>query len=291
MVVSMTGFGRGVYEAEGFQIHAEIRTVNHRFSEFHIRMPRQLLMLEDKIKKQLTPYIRRGRAEVFISLDGKALIEKKLDVDWDLLDQYMGIMERISDKYGLHPTSSPEDASKWEGVLSIKEVHAFPPELEKGILAAVNMAGEQLKGMREAEGKLLNEDIRKQLVSLSEAAEEVKKHAPSVIHQYKERLQQRMQEFSAGVIDETRITSEVAVFADKVDINEELTRLNSHITQVDAALKSGNTIGRKLDFLVQEMNREVNTIGAKANDSRIAAQVVEMKSLLEKMKEQVQNIE
>lgn len=291
MVVSMTGYGRGHSEGEKLKINVEVKTVNHRFCEFHIRMPRQILVLEDKIKKQLSSYVRRGRVEVFITIEGEGLIQKKLQIDWSLLDQYMHNLELISNKYNLHPSSDTHAVSKLEGVFLIEEEQANPPEAEKLIMDAVQQAAIQLKAMRETEGAQLKLDIEQQLKKLKATVDRVKEYAPTVILQYKERLQQRMIEFTSDMIDETRLLNEVAIFTDKADINEELTRLNSHIVQFNLTMNDSEAMGRKLDFLVQEMNREVNTIGSKANDSRIAIEVVEMKSLLEKMKEQIQNIE
>ena len=291
MVVSMTGYGRGFCESENVRVQVEVKTVNHRFCEFNIRMPRQLLVLEDKIKKQLSSYIRRGRAEVFISVEGDGLIHKKVDVDWSLLDQYMTNLDAISANYHLHPNSSIQTIPHLEGIFLIQEEQTNSNELEVLILSAVQQAGEQLKNMRIAEGLQLKKDILQQIEKIQASAEEVAQYAPLVIQQYQERLQQKMAEFTSGLVDETRLLNEVAIFVDKADINEEITRLNSHLSQVLITLDNDEQKGRKLDFLLQEMNREVNTIGSKANDSRIAMEVVEMKSLLEKIKEQVQNIE
>lgn len=291
MVVSMTGYGRGISESENLRIIVEVKTVNHRFCEYHIRMPRQLLVLEDKIKKQLGSYIRRGRAEVFITVEGDGLIHKKLVVDWSLLDQYMNSLDIISNKYRMYPNNAPHTISQLEDVFIIQEEQTNSPEIEAHIINAVNQAGEELKRMRQEEGLQLKIDIQQHLNKLRETAEKVKGFAPIVIGQYRDRLQQRMTEFTSGMVDETRLLNEVAIFTDKADINEEIIRLNSHVSQVFATLNSNEAMGRKLDFLVQEMNREVNTIGSKANDSNIAIEVVEMKSLLEKMKEQIQNIE
>ncbi|WP_019242368.1 MULTISPECIES: YicC/YloC family endoribonuclease [Bacillus] len=291
MVISMTGYGRGVSQSENLLIHVEVKTVNHRFCEYHIRMPRQLLIIEDKVKKQLASYIRRGRAEVFISIEGDGLIQKELQVDWSLLDQYINNMDIITDKYHLHPNSLHNSVAQMEDVFFIKEKPMDATEVETQVLQAVKEAGEQLKKMREAEGLLLKKDIQTQLEKLQNTVEKVKDYAPVVIQQYKERLQQKMTEFTSGLVDEIRLLNEVAIFTDKADINEELTRLNSHISQFLSTIENDEAMGRKLDFLVQEMNREVNTIGSKANDANIASEVIEMKSLLEKIKEQIQNIE
>lgn len=291
MVVSMTGYGLGTSESERLKVRVEVKTVNHRFSEFHIRMPRQLLVLEDKVKKLLATYIRRGRAEVFISIEGEGLLTKRLEVDWSLLEQYMSHLNEFTYRYHLHPNDALQNITHLEGIFHIHEEQTDTNEIEELIMDAVKQAGEQLKDMRKAEGLRLKEDIVEQLNNLAHTADRVKEYAPSVLEQYKLRLQTRMTEFASGIIDETRMLNEVAIFTDKADINEELIRLKSHLSQANAIIESDAAIGRKLDFLVQEMNREVNTIGSKANDAKIASEVVEMKSLLEKIKEQVQNIE
>ena len=291
MVVSMTGYGRGSSEGENILVHAEMKTVNHRFCEFHIRMPRQLLVLEDKIKKLLAGYIRRGRVEVFLTVEGQGLIHKKVNVDWDLLDQYMAQMDTIAKKYHLHPPSSPHKLADLDGVFIVEEEQARSAEIEAYIMEAVRQAALELKEMRIQEGSQLKKDIENQLERLRDSADKVKQYAPLVLEQYREKLKSKVKDFDTGAMDETRLMNEVALFADRADINEEITRLNSHIHQTAKTLDSNEAMGRKLDFLVQEMNREVNTIGSKANDARIAGEVVEMKSLLEKIKEQIQNIE
>jgi len=291
MVVSMTGYGRGFSESEKLRIQVEVRTVNHRFCEFQIRMPRQLQMLEEKIKKKLTTYIRRGRVEVFVTIEGEGLLHKKVEVDWNLVDQYMSSLDAITFKYQMHPNNLLQTISSLEGVFLIQEQQADTTDVEILLMQAVEKAGEQLKDMRIVEGLVLKKDIKSQLDKLLVLVESLKEYAPLIIEQYRTRLQQRMMEYTSGVVDETRLLNEVAIFTDKADINEELTRLNSHISQFGMIVEAEEAIGRKLDFLVQEMNREVNTIGSKANDAKIAMLVVEMKSLLEKIKEQVQNIE
>lgn len=287
----MTGFGRSQKESNDFSLTVEIKTVNHRFCEYHIRMPRQLLKVEDKIKKQLTEYIHRGRVEVFVTLGGNGLVHRKVNIDWSLLEEYFQYIVKVKEKYNIPSDITIHDLLQREEWLQIDEVDAGNEELEKLVGLAVNEAANQLLAMRVSEGKELENDIRKQLITLEGTSERVKQLSPLVVSQYTERLTKRMNEFVTGALDEQRLITEVAIFADKVDINEELTRLQSHIRQFEDTLLNPEPIGRKLDFLLQEMNREVNTIGSKVNDSRIAQEVVNMKSLLEKVKEQVQNIE
>lgn len=291
MVVSMTGYGRGMAENARMKVTVEIKTVNHRFCEYHIRMPRQLLILEDKVKKKANEYIRRGRVEIFISVEGEALLAKRLKLDWTLADQYIEAMNELKGKYGLNSAPSVQDLMQVGEIFSVEEEHAENEDLEIMILAAAETALKNVEIMRLGEGGELKNDLMKQLEKISSIAGGLRKYAPAVSEQYKERLKAKMSEFTSGIIDESRLLTEVAIFADKADINEELTRLESHLLQFSGTLGKNEPIGRKLDFLVQEMNREVNTIGSKANDSTITKEVVEMKSLLEKMKEQVQNIE
>jgi uncharacterized protein (TIGR00255 family) len=291
MVKSMTGFGRSQKESNDFLLTVEIKSVNHRFCEYHIRMPRQLLKVEEKIKKQLNLHINRGRVEVFVTLGGNGSISRRVNIDWDLLEEYFQYILQIKEKYSIHNDVSTQDLLARQEWLQIEEVETGNEELEKLVSSAVDEAAFQLILMREAEGRELELDIRKQLETFAGNIQRVKQFSPLVVTQYEERLLKRMKEFLAGSHDEQRILTEVAIFAEKADINEELTRLHSHIKQFEDTLSETEPIGRKLDFLLQEMNREVNTIGSKANDSKIAKEVVEMKSLLEKMKEQVQNIE
>ncbi len=287
----MTGFGRSKKESERLSVTVEIKTVNHRFCEFYFRMPRTLLKIEDKLKKKLSDYILRGRVEVFVTLTGEAVVNRKVQIDWNLLDDYYQYINAIKEKYGLNEQISLKELVNREELITIEESDEENDELETLVLAAVEEAALSLKQMRQTEGEALADDISDNLNQLNSRAIQLKEYAPIVVNQYKDRITKRMQDYLSGQIDEARIVTEVAIFAEKVDINEELTRLNSHIQQFQKTLLLKESVGRKLDFLVQEMNREVNTIGSKANDSTIAGEVVEMKSLLEKIKEQVQNIE
>ena len=291
MVTSMTGYGRGEAQNEQVKVFAEIKTVNHRFCEYTIRMPRQLLVLEEKVKKKANEYIRRGRVEIFITVEGESLVSKNVKIDWDLADQYVRLMDEVKGKYNLESSITLQDMLQLESIFLTEEVPTVPVNLETLLMESIKVALENLKHMRVQEGRELAQDLQNQLKKLAKIIEEVKNYAPSVVEQYKSRLAIKLSELTDGLIEDSRIVTEAAIFADKCDINEELTRLESHVQQFSGTLENAEPIGRKLDFLVQEMNREVNTIGSKANDSTITKEVVEMKSLLEKLKEQVQNIE
>lgn len=291
MVVSMTGFGRSKVVSGPFSVNVEIKTVNHRFSEFNIRMPRQLLKIEEKMKKILNQYIRRGRIEVYVTLEGEGTVTRKVLVDWKLIEEYYQFIQTAKERYGIEGNISLTDLLTLDELVHIEESEIGNEELENAVLSALKEAIVLLKQMRLAEGAELKKDITANLYQLESSVIELRKYAPFVVQGYKERLTKRMADFLNGQYDEARILTEVAIFADKADINEEMTRLCSHVQQFLHTLEDKEPVGRKLDFLVQEMNREVNTIGSKANDSNIAKMVVEMKSLLEKLKEQIQNIE
>ncbi|MFL6559074.1 MAG: YicC/YloC family endoribonuclease [Bacillus sp. (in: firmicutes)] len=291
MVISMTGFGRAKTESDCFSVNVEVKTVNHRFCEMNIRMPRQLLKIEDRMKKKLNQYIRRGRVEVYVSLEGEGVVTRKVHVDWKLLDEYYQFIKQAREKYDVEGTLTLQNLLSRSELLHIEESEAGNEELDNLVLAATEEAAKFLTQMRMAEGEELKKDLLAILSQLESHVFELQKFAPLVVQSFKERLTKRMEEFVNGQLDETRILTEVAVFADKADINEEVTRLKSHFQQFLQTLESMEPIGRKLDFIVQEMNREANTIGSKANDSNIAKKVVDIKSLLEKLKEQVQNIE
>ncbi|MBT2699970.1 YicC family protein [Bacillus sp. ISL-40] len=291
MVISMTGFGRAKTESDCFSVNVEVKTVNHRFCEMNIRMPRQLLKIEDRMKKKLNQYIRRGRVEVYVSLEGEGVVTRKVHVDWKLLDEYYQFIKQAREKYNVEGTLTLQNLLSRSELLHIEESEAGNEELDNLVLAATEEAAKFLTQMRMAEGEELKKDLLAILSHLESHVFELQKFAPLVVQSFKERLTKRMEDFVNGQLDETRILTEVAVFADKADINEEVTRLKSHFQQFLQTLESMEPIGRKLDFIVQEMNREANTIGSKANDSNIAKKVVDIKSLLEKLKEQVQNIE
>ncbi|WP_071395391.1 YicC/YloC family endoribonuclease [Bacillus tuaregi] len=291
MVMSMTGFGRSKKSTDSSSVSVEVKTVNHRFSEFYIRMPRQFNKIEDKIKKKLSSSIHRGRIEVYVTVEGEGIVDRKVMVDWELLDHYVQTIANIKQKYALEHGLSLQDLLSREDIIHIEEEESGDEELERVVLEAVEEAAHSVIEMRNAEGSALEKDISIHLHNFQDLVTNIIELAPTVVQLYRDKLTKRINEFVGGQIDEARILTEVAIFADKADINEELTRLKSHIKQFGKILTFREPIGRKLDFLLQEMNREVNTIGSKANDSEIARVVVEMKSILEKMKEQVQNIE
>ncbi len=291
MIASMTGFGRAKKETDEFSVYVELKSVNHRFCEINTRIPRHLLFLEDKIKKTIVEHVKRGRVEVFLTIEGEGFVTKTLSVDWELLNTLVVTTKQIQEKYQLTDQITTQMLLSNDNILSIEEQKKENEELELIILEVTENAVQQLKQMREVEGNKLIEDILSFLGQIEENVHTVEEYAPRVIAHYRERIEKRVKEYVGNEFDENRILTEVALFAEKADISEELTRLRSHISQFRDTVDTNEPIGRKLDFIIQEMNRETNTIGSKANDPQIAKHVVEMKSLLEKIKEQVQNIE
>ncbi|BCB03298.1 YicC/YloC family endoribonuclease [Bacillus sp. KH172YL63] len=291
MVVSMTGFGRSKVDSDQHTVTVEMKSVNHRFNECYIRMPRQLMKIEEKIKKQVSRFVKRGKVDIFITISGEGLVHKNLHIDWKLIQDYYQLVNKVKETYSLQDEVQLSHLLTREEFIVVEEMEDENEELELLVLKAVNKASMDLREMRENEGKLLKEDFLSHLRHFENSVVELKKHAPEVVRQYRERLRKRIVEYNEMPFDESRLLTEVAVFADKSDITEELTRLESHIQYFHSALTGEGPVGRKLDFMIQEMNREVNTIGSKANDSFIATIVVELKSTLEKLREQVQNVE
>lgn len=291
MLRSMTGFGRANGHIQSCLFTVEMKSVNHRFLDIQLKMPKQLMYMEDKIRKLISNSISRGRIEVYINVEGEVLTTKSIQVDWDLIDQYVSSLQQIKSRFSIDEQLSLQHILTLDGAIDVQKESVSSNALENGILELVNSAVKELSLMRKVEGELLAADLNQRLTMLSQINEQLEKLAPIVVGNYQERISNRVAEFISGKLDENRILTEVALFADKADIMEEITRIHSHIQQFRDSLTFSEPIGRKLDFLVQELNREANTIGSKANDSQIAKNVVELKSIIEKLKEQVQNIE
>lgn len=287
----MTGFGRGRADNEVQAVTVEMKSVNHRFCEITVRMPRKLMEIEDKIKKIIQTYIKRGRVEVFVTISGEGLAKKTLQTDWELLGEYMKAFQEISERHQLSKSVEIQDILHMPDVMTTSEEEVDQTSIHQLVFTAVEQAVGQLLTMREKEGQELYQDLVQHLTNIQQLRDEVESLAPTVSEQYEDRLRKRLTDYLEGTIDEQRVLAEVAIFAEKADVNEELTRIHSHLTQFFQTIDTTDVIGRKLDFLVQELNREMNTIGAKANNGKIAQCVIDMKTQLERLKEQVQNIE
>ncbi len=295
MLVSMTGYGQAFIENENYRINVEMKSINHRFSEVTIRMPRQFLFLEDRLKKIINQYVQRGKVDVFLTVEGEGLVERTLQVDWNLLQEFYLTHESALEKLGVTQQLNLEKLLLHPDVVTVLEKENQSETLVEHIITTTKKASEELLQMRKKEGSILASDLKQRLKKLDQVVVNVEAHASCVVDAYQQRLLKRMEEFLDDKleVEESRLLTEVAIFADKANIDEELTRLKSHLEQFFLIIEQHEqgAVGRKLDFLVQEMNREVNTIGSKSNDIHINKQVVELKAELEKIKEQVQNIE
>lgn len=292
MIRSMTGFGRGEYKTDNVQCIVEIKTVNHRYSDFTIKMPRDLLSLEDRIRAELKNVIQRGKADIFVTYNDLSRAKKQVTVDDNLAGEYFHAMKDAADKLGYN--FEPNMSMLFRIPDAFVQVSA-ETDTESAWIAiseALSKAAANITYMREKEGAKLAEELRSILRNTGLFFACVKKRSPLVPVEYKEKLNARLSELLDGApVDEQRIAAEVAVFADKCSIDEEIARLDSHIKQFSDVLDSEGPHGRKLDFIVQEMNREVNTMGSKANDIEITNNVIAMKSEIEKLREQIQNLE
>lgn len=293
MVRSMTGYGRGEAggEAKGFTV--EIRSVNHRFCEVVTRMPKSYAALEDRVRKAIQEKVSRGRLDVFITVENFACGRNRaVTVDKELARAYFNALQELKSATGAAGEIDVVDLARLPDVLALEEKDEDLEEIWSVMLTAVQQATDSLVAMREQEGRRLAEDILHRIDKIEQMNNQIAERAPLVVDDYRERMRQRIQELLGEIeIDENRLASEVAFFADRSNITEEIVRLRSHFKQVREAVKVPEPVGRKLDFLVQELNREVNTIGSKANDTQISAQVIAAKSEIEKIREQVQNIE
>lgn len=292
MIRSMTGFGRGEIRTDSVQCIVEIKTVNHRYADFTIKMPRDLMPLEERIRAVLKESVQRGKTDVFITYIDLSNADKKVAVDEGVVNSYFAAMRESSVNLGYKFEPNVSMLFKIpDAFVQFKEEtdsEAVWEHLNKALCIAIS----NLEAMRETEGEKLRKELMILLGNCKSFYKAICDRSPLVPLEYKEKLNQRLSELlEKGIVDEQRLAVEVALFADKCSIDEEIARFNSHIEQFRDAINSEGSIGRRLDFIVQEMNREVNTMGSKANDIIITNSVISLKSELEKIREQIQNLE
>ena len=290
----MTGFGRGVYSDEEVKFVVEIKTVNHRYNDIFIKMPKTLNQLEDKIRTTITSKIHRGRVDISISMDLFNNSNKKVNVDKKLAIAYDNVLRELAVALEIPYTTALLEIAKQPDVFVITEDEAditiFADKLNLALTAAV----ENILQMRTIEGQNIKNDLLSRVCKLEELVSTIKVQEPIITNDYRDKLLVKVKEFindSNVVVDEGRLLQEVALFADRINFTEELVRLSSHFIQFKTNLEVSEPIGRKLDFIVQEINRETNTIASKANDFTVANIIVELKSEIEKIREQIQNVE
>jgi len=289
----MTGFGRREAERAQLRLVVEMRAVNHRFCEIVVRLPKSWLSLEDRVKKAVSQKIRRGRVEVFVSSEAAVSPGGGVSINHEAAQAYLRAAQELSEQYLLHHNLTVTDLLQLPGVvLTSDEAPQSPEEAAEWLLPLVEEAADDLLTMRCNEGRIICADLRQRLDRTRHWSEQISAQAAAGVAEYRSRLQERLAEWTADLqIDEQRLAQEVLLFAERADVTEEVTRLLSHCQQFAELLDADEAVGRKLDFLLQEMNRETNTIAAKANYLPIQRLAVEMKTELEKMREQVQNVE
>lgn len=291
MLKSMTGFGHCERMQNETALTVEIRTVNHRYCDVYLRMPKQLNCHEELARGIITSRVIRGKIDVFVTLDQKSAAIMQASADETLAESYVIALRGLAERFGLRDDISATALARFPDIIRL-EKREDSADLEALLRETVTGAVEALLEMRAREGEKLGESLHANLRLIEEQVGRIAVHAPSVVQDYKERLENRIQDLlDPQKLDPQRLATEIAIFADKCSIDEELVRLGSHIIQMKGMLEEGSPVGKKLDFLIQEMNREVNTIGSKASSLEITKTVVEMKSEIEKMREQIQNIE
>ena len=289
---SMTGYGRMSVERDGRQLTVELKSVNHRFLDLSFRMPRSFNFLEDSARKLIGEYLSRGHVDLFATYRNTREDSRRVEVDQALLAAYMTALDDIAETTGLEDDRTLSLATRLPDVLTVAEADEDQDALRALMREALTGALEQMQAMREKEGEALKSDISSRIDTLEKMTGEIEARYPETVAEYQQKLKARVEELLGGAaMDEQRLMQEVAVMADRSAIAEETVRLHSHFAQVRDFMEASEPVGRKLDFLVQELNREVNTISSKSQDVPITRLVVEAKAEIEKIREQVQNVE
>lgn len=292
MVRSMTGFGRAEMSVGTRDIIVEIKSVNHRYFEFSCRTSRGYSFLEDKLKKYVGSRVSRGKVDMFVSITENDDTAVEVELNKPLASGYIKAMRTLVDEYEVKDDISVSTLSRFSDIFQISRPPADEEAVWNDVNTAVDEALSHFVAMREAEGEKLKADILSRAQTIIDIVGEIEERSPITVQEYRDRLYAKLSEvLQSANIDDQRILTEAAIFADKVAVDEETVRLRSHFDQMKSFLDSDQPVGRKLDFIVQEMNREANTIGSKVNDSKLAHKVVEIKGEIEKIREQVQNIE
>ena len=292
MVKSMTGYGRAVETVNGREFTVEVRSVNNRYLDCSVKLPRSLSFAEDTVKQAVKNTISRGKVDVFLSVRSEGAEDVKVTLNTAMVEGYLAAMKQMAADYGIRDDVSVSTLSRMSEVFTVEKPEVDEDQLLADLMGVVNKALCSYDAMRTAEGKALEADLRSRGETILNLVSQVEAGSGQTVIDYRTRLENKLKEVLASTtIDESRILTEAAIFADKIAVDEETVRLRSHLQQMNQMLTTGGAIGRKLDFLLQEMNRESNTIGSKCSDVRLARIVVDIKAELEKIREQTQNIE
>ena len=292
MIKSMTGYGSAKGTVGELEISVELKSVNNRYLDVSVRMPRSFLFAEDAIKAAVGRHIGRGKVDLFVNIDSSGADSTTVKVNEPLLRAYVEAIGHIAEEYGLANDLSALGVSRFPDILSVEKKELDAEAISEGLVAVTEQALDDFDMMRLREGEKLCADVSEKLEEIERLVTAVERESPRTVEAYRTRLREKMNELlsSAGV-DENRILAEAAIYADRIAVDEETVRLRSHMAQLRSMLAGGSPIGRKIDFLIQEFNREANTIGSKCQNSEIAHTVVDLKSEIEKIREQIQNIE
>ncbi len=292
LIKSMTGYGRAVQTVNGREFTVELRSVNNRYLDCSVRLPRILSFAEETVKQAVKQSVSRGKVDVFISVRSEGGEEVQVSLNPAVLEGYLSAMHQMVEKYGVADDISVSAVSRLPEVFTVEKPEVDEEQLLADLMSVVSAALDGYDAMRCTEGQALDRDLRSRGQTILELVSQVEQGNAQTVTDYRARLESKLREVLANTsIDESRILTEAAIFADKVAVDEETVRLRSHLEQMNTMLTAGGAVGRKLDFLLQEMNREANTIGSKCTDVRLARIVVDIKAELEKIREQTQNIE
>jgi len=294
MIYSMTGFGRGEYSSDAFDVTVELKSVNNRYCDITVKMPKKLNVFEDRIKNKIKSKLSRGRIDVFINLDEKAHDNYDVKANFDVLDKHVTVYKEIVERYGLSDSVDLGMLIRLQDGIEVSYLERGEDEYWLSIEPAIDAALEKIVNMRRVEGEQLKSDVLSKVSNIRVVLGEIEKMAPMILESYQKRVKERIEELLQNMkadVDETRLANELAIYADKTNINEEIVRIYSHLEQIDGILDGKGPVGRKLDFLIQELNREINTIGSKSPDFEISNYVIELKSEIEQIREQIQNLE
>ncbi len=292
MIKSMTGYGSAKGQSGKLDLTVELRSVNNRFLDCSVRIPRVYTALEDAVKARVQSRVSRGKVDVFIAVDASKADDVTIQVNESLADAYMAALRQLSGRYGIPNDVTGVSLSRMPDVLVVTKAETDLESLRADLTDVLDRALDDFESMRRAEGEKLRQDMLARLVEVERLVSKAEERSPKTVAEYRERLTKRLQEVLENTrLDEARILTEAAIFADRVSVNEETVRLRSHVAQFRQLLEGEEPVGRKLDFLIQEFNREANTLGSKGNDIEMARIVVDLKAEIEKLREQLQNIE
>lgn len=292
MLRSMTGYGRATYEIDARGYVVEIKSVNNRYSDISIKMPRSISFLEDKIKKLISNAITRGKIEVFVSFTNNSDIGRNIEINREIAKRYIEEMRKLASEQNINSNIEVIDVMKMPDVLNTKIDETAEEVIKEELIICTNEAIKNFISMREVEGEKIKEDLEKRINVISEKINKINSISTGLVEEYIVKLEKRVNELlKPNVVDETRLAQEIVIYSDKCSVEEEITRMKSHISQFLSLLDKDNSNGKRIDFLIQEMNRETNTIGSKANNLEITNYVVDIKTEVENIREQIQNIE